>query len=110
LEEFMLASPADRTRHGREDVPVPADLDGWNRLAGWTESNNGGAMDAAQLVEAHFEAVARGDSQLAARCLTFEHVNHMAVGEPPACSLPGVPGFMATSAWLRLAFPDLPFE
>ena len=67
-------------------------------------------MDADQLLAAHFAALARGDPQLAARCLTSDHVNHQAADEPPACALPGVPGFLATSAWLHLAFPDLAFE
>jgi predicted ester cyclase len=57
-----------------------------------------------------FTAMATGDADLAAQCLDPEHVNHMAVGEPPACALPGVPGFIATSAWLRAAFSDLRFE
>jgi hypothetical protein len=34
----------------------------------------------------------------------------MAADEPPACAEPGVPGFAATSAWLRLVFSDLSFE
>jgi hypothetical protein len=41
---------------------------------------------------------------------TPAHVNHMAADEPPACSEPGLPGLMATSAWLRLAFADLRIE
>jgi hypothetical protein len=28
----------------------------------------------------------------------------MAADEPPACARPGVPGFMATSAWLHVAW------
>jgi predicted ester cyclase len=67
-------------------------------------------MSPEDLVSAQFTALENGDAALAARCLHPEHVNHMAADEPPACARPGVPGFMATSAWLRLAFPDLRFE
>jgi predicted ester cyclase len=65
---------------------------------------------ASALAGQHFTALATGDAALAARCLHAAHINHMAAEEPPACALPGVPGFLATSAWLRLAFSDLAFE
>jgi predicted ester cyclase len=65
---------------------------------------------AAVLAEQHFAALAAGDTSLAARCIHPAHVNHMAADEPAACATPGVPGFLATSAWLRLAFSDLSFE
>jgi predicted ester cyclase len=65
---------------------------------------------AAALAERHFAALAAGDAALAAKCIHPAHVNHMAADEPPACAIPGVPGFMATGAWLRLAFSDLSFE
>jgi len=65
---------------------------------------------ASVLVEQHFAALVTGDAALAARCIHPSHVNHMAADEPPACAAPGVPGFVATSAWLRLAFGDLSFE
>jgi predicted ester cyclase len=64
----------------------------------------------AVLVEHHFAALVTGDAALAARCIHPSHVNHMAANEPPACAAPGVPGFVATSAWLRHAFGDLSFE
>lgn len=67
-------------------------------------------MDTVQLARDHFAAMTTGDAGLAFRCIHPEHVNHMAADEPPACALPGVPGFLATSAWLRLAFADLRFE
>ncbi|MGY1605732.1 MULTISPECIES: ester cyclase [unclassified Geodermatophilus] len=67
-------------------------------------------MDAGQRVLEHFTGVATGDSDLAGRSLHPTHVDHTAAEEPPACSLPGLPGLMATSAWLRLAFADLRFE
>jgi predicted ester cyclase len=63
-----------------------------------------------ELAAMQLTAMATGDVDLARRCLHPEHVNHMALDEPPACALPGLPGFMATSAWLRLAFADLRFE
>jgi predicted ester cyclase len=67
-------------------------------------------MDPEERVLEHFTAVATGDSDLASRSLHAANVNHMAADEPPACSEPGLPGLMATSAWLRLAFADLAFE
>ena len=65
---------------------------------------------AAGLAGQHFAALAAGDAALAAACIHPANVNHMAADEPPACATPGVPGFLATSAWLRLAFSDLSFE
>jgi predicted ester cyclase len=67
-------------------------------------------MSPEDLVSAQFTALENGDAALAATCIHPEHVNHMAADEPPACAQSGVPGFMATSAWLHLAFPDLRFE
>ena len=67
-------------------------------------------MDAGERALEHFTGTATGDSDLAGRSLHPAHVNHMAADEPPACSEPGLPGLMATSAWLRLAFTDLRFE
>jgi SnoaL-like polyketide cyclase len=51
-----------------------------------------------------------GDLALAAKAIHPEHINYMASDHPPAFALPGLPGFMATSAWLRFAFADLTFE
>ena len=67
-------------------------------------------MEPDELTIAHFDAMATGDAELARRCIDAEHINRMAADEPPACALPGLPGFLATSAWLRLAFTDLRFE
>lgn len=67
-------------------------------------------MDPDELVAAHLQAMATGDADLARRCIHPEQVNRMAVDEPPDCATPGVAGFLATSAWLRLAFADLQFE
>lgn len=57
----------------------------------------------------HFRALEQQDATIASRVLREDYVNDMAVDEPPACKRPGVPGFMATAAWLHLAFPDLAF-
>lgn len=57
-----------------------------------------------------FTVISTGDAALAARCMHPESVNHMAADEPPACAERGVPGAMATSAWLRLAFSELRFD
>ena len=59
---------------------------------------------------AHLRAMGSGDLALAVEVIHPEHVNHMAADHPTASALPGVPGFMATSAWLRFAFTDLRFE
>jgi predicted ester cyclase len=67
-------------------------------------------MDGSQRALEHLTAVAMGDSEMAARSLHPANHNHMAADEPPACAEPGLPGLMATSAWLRLAFADLRFE
>lgn len=67
-------------------------------------------MDAGERALEHFTGLTTGDSDLAGRSLHPAHVNHMAADEPPACSEPGLPGLMATSAWLRLAFADLRIE
>jgi predicted ester cyclase len=63
-----------------------------------------------ELVMLHLDGIATGDASMGRRCLHREEVNHMAFEEPPACAAPGLPGFLATSAWLRSAFADLSFE
>jgi ketosteroid isomerase-like protein len=67
-------------------------------------------MTPEEIVSAQFTALETGDAALAARCLHPEYVNREAADEPAACARPGVPGFMATSAWLRTAFSGLRFE
>lgn len=67
-------------------------------------------MDLERMAQDQMNAVATGDRDLAVGCLHPDNVNHMAAEEPPACAAPGVPGLLATSAWLRLAFTDLGFE
>jgi predicted ester cyclase len=65
---------------------------------------------AAELAHLHFRALEHGDAQQAAASIHPDHVNHEAPDHPPASALPGIPGFLATSAWLRLAFSELRFE
>ncbi len=67
-------------------------------------------MHARQLALDEFTAISTGDPELAATCIHPESINHTAADEPPACAERGVPGAMATSAWLRLAFSELRFE
>jgi predicted ester cyclase len=67
-------------------------------------------MEPTELVRLAFRALETGDLALSRRVLTDDHVNHMATDEPPACREHGAPGFLATSAWLRLAFSGLTFE
>ena len=67
-------------------------------------------MNATELARLAFRALETGDAALSRRVLTEDHVNHMAADEPPACREHGAPGFLATSAWLRLAFSELGFE
>ena len=62
------------------------------------------------LARVHFTAMESGDASLAAQVISADHHNHEASDHPPACAQPGLPGFMATSAWLRLAFSELHFE
>ncbi len=67
-------------------------------------------MNSEELALTHLRAMTSGDAVLAAQAIHPEHVNHMAADHPPASALPGLPGFLATSAWLRFAFNDLAFE
>jgi predicted ester cyclase len=62
------------------------------------------------LARTHFRAMETGDAALAAAAIHPDHVNHEAPDHPPASRQPGLPGFLATSAWLRLAFSDLHFD
>ena len=67
-------------------------------------------MSPEELVSTLFAALENDDATLATASVHPAHVNHMAADEPPACAQPGVPGFMATSAWLHSAFGGLRFE
>lgn len=59
-----------------------------------------------QLARRHFDAMERGDENLAQSVLHPEHLNHEASTHPPASAQLGLPGFMATSAWPGSAFSD----
>jgi predicted ester cyclase len=63
-----------------------------------------------ELARTQFQAMESGDPTLAAAVIHPEHLNREAAAEPPAARRAGMPGFLATSAWLRLAFSDLHFE
>jgi ketosteroid isomerase-like protein len=67
-------------------------------------------MSPEELVRQHFDALATGSLDAARSCIHPGNVNHMAADEPPACAQPGPAGFLATSAWLRMAFSPLTFE
>jgi predicted ester cyclase len=67
-------------------------------------------MSPEEIVSTLFAALENEDAALATASVHPAHVNHMAADEPPACAQPGVPGFMATSAWLHSAFGGLRFE
>ncbi len=45
-------------------------------------------MDAREIIENEFRLLATGDLELAHRVISPDHVNYMAVDEPPACSDP----------------------
>ena len=68
------------------------------------------ALNPYELAVVHLQAMSAGDARLAEQVVHPDHVNHMAADHPPASARPGVPGFLATSAWLRFAFADLSFE
>jgi predicted ester cyclase len=51
-----------------------------------------------------------GDPSAARATIHPQHINQEAFDHPPASAIPGLPGFHATSAWLRWAFSDLHFE
>ena len=67
-------------------------------------------MNPEELVLNHLCAMSSGDLALARQAIHSQHVNLMAPDHPPASALLGLPGFMATSAWLRFAFADLAFK
>jgi predicted ester cyclase len=67
-------------------------------------------MTPEELARTHLRAMSSGDAVLAAQAIHPKHINQMAADHPAASALPGLPGFMATSAWLRFAFADFTFE
>jgi predicted ester cyclase len=57
-----------------------------------------------------FRVLETGDADLAHRVAAPAFTNREAVNGPPACSTPGPAGLLASSAWMRSAFPDLHFD
>ncbi|MGN6160838.1 MAG: ester cyclase [Marmoricola sp.] len=57
-----------------------------------------------------FQAMETGDRALAAAVVHPDHINYASADQPPANQQAGLAGFLATSAWLRLAFSDLHFD
>jgi predicted ester cyclase len=57
-----------------------------------------------------FRVIETGDTDLARRVVSPAFSNREASAAPPAASLQGPAGLLATSAWLRSAFADLHFE
>jgi len=66
-------------------------------------------MDPSELARGLFRLLETGDPELATAVVAPDNHNTEAVISPPACQLAGPPGALASSAWLRFAFPDLHF-
>jgi predicted ester cyclase len=56
-----------------------------------------------------FRVLETQDAELAARVVAPDNHNVTASASPAACQVPGPSGALASSAWLRSAFPDLSF-
>lgn len=56
-----------------------------------------------------FTVLETGEAALAARYVHDDFTNREAEVSPPACSLPGPAGVLASGAWMRSAFTDLRF-
>ncbi|MEU8431527.1 ester cyclase [Streptomyces sp. NPDC029216] len=65
-----------------------------------------GATDAALGL---FTVLETGEAALAAQYIHDDFSNREATVSPPACSLPGAAGVLASGAWMRSAFSDLRF-
>jgi predicted ester cyclase len=57
-----------------------------------------------------FRVLESGDADLAHRVAAPTLTNREAANGPATCSTPGPAGLLASSAWMRSAFPDLHFE
>jgi predicted ester cyclase len=57
-----------------------------------------------------FRVLETGDPALASETAGPRFRNRAAVVAPAACAKPGPSGLLASSAWMRYAFPDLHFE
>lgn len=56
-----------------------------------------------------FRVLETQDAKRAVEIVAADNHNVTASASPPACQLPGPAGVLASSAWLRSAFPDLSF-
>ncbi|MFC9845805.1 ester cyclase [Streptomyces sp. NPDC060223] len=65
--------------------------------------------DTKGLAEGLFQVLVTGDPALAADVVGDDFHNREAAVSPPACSLPGPAGVLASGAWMRSAFSDLRF-
>jgi predicted ester cyclase len=63
----------------------------------------------ADLAHSLFRVLQTGDAALAAEIVAPGFSNREAEVAPPACSVPGPAGVLASSAWMRSAFSDLRF-
>jgi predicted ester cyclase len=65
-----------------------------------------------QLASRSFRLIETGDAALAETIIAPDYTNHEAADDPeqPARQLRGPIGFLATSPWLRDAFPELAFH
>ncbi|QIY66973.2 ester cyclase [Streptomyces sp. RPA4-2] len=66
-------------------------------------------MDTTGLAHGLFRILETGDPALAAEVVGEDFHNREAAVSPPACSIPGPAGVLASSAWMRSAFSDLRF-
>ncbi|MFG2423956.1 ester cyclase [Streptomyces sp. NPDC048448] len=66
-------------------------------------------MDTTGLAHGLFRILETGDPALAAEVVGEDFHNREAAAAPPACSIPGPAGVLASSAWMRSAFSDLRF-
>ncbi|MFC0434841.1 ester cyclase [Kutzneria buriramensis] len=64
---------------------------------------------ATELALGVFRVLETGDAGLAADVIGDDFANREAAVAPPACSIPGPAGVLASGAWMRAAFADLRF-
>ncbi|MFB7500176.1 ester cyclase [Streptomyces sp. NPDC056161] len=66
-------------------------------------------LESAELAHGLFRILETGDPSLAAEVVGEDNYNREATVAPPACSIPGPAGALASGAWLRSAFSGLRF-
>lgn len=66
-------------------------------------------MDSTGLAHGLFRILETGDPALAVEVVGDDFHNREAAVSPPACSIPGPAGTLASGAWMRSAFSDLRF-